>query len=100
MLGTTMPRLACGFTLLRPALPGPANPHADGSQDVVVRPERADWSNLVADLSIASPGLCRGLFELYLGSSSGAPGWGQVSETALPGTLLQLSLLMHAGCVL
>lgn len=49
-----------------------ASAHADGSLDVVVRPERADWSTLVADLSVTSPGLCRGLFELYLGSSSGA----------------------------
>lgn len=46
---------------------------ADGSLDVVVRPGRADWHALVADLSIDSPGLCRGLFEVYLGSSSG--GW-------------------------
>lgn len=45
---------------------------ADGALDVAVRPERAEWATLVADLSIPSPGLCRGLFELYLGSSSGA----------------------------
>ena len=41
-----------------------------------MRPGRADWVNMVADLSIASAGLCRSLFEIYLGSSSGGQGQG------------------------
>lgn len=55
----------------RPAHP-PTPPPADGSLDVALRPGRVDWSTIVADLSVASPGLCRGLFEIYLGSESGA----------------------------
>lgn len=50
----------------------PLAPPADGSLDVALRPGRVDWSTIVADLSIPSPGLCRGLFEIYLGSESGA----------------------------
>ncbi|KAI7838838.1 hypothetical protein COHA_007452 [Chlorella ohadii] len=45
----------------------------DGSLDVALRPGRVDWSTIVADLSVASPGLCRGLFEIYLGSESVVP---------------------------
>lgn len=45
----------------------------DGSLDVAVRPGRADWANMVADVSIASAGLCRGLFEMFLGSESVVP---------------------------
>ncbi|KAL4424246.1 hypothetical protein ABPG75_001547 [Micractinium tetrahymenae] len=45
----------------------------DGTLDVAVRPGRADWANMVADLSIASAGLCRSLFEIYLGSASVVP---------------------------
>lgn len=57
-----------GHPPLDPLVP----PCADGSLDVAVRPGRIDWHSIVADLSIASPGLCRGLFEIYLGGSSGA----------------------------
>ncbi|KAL4442719.1 hypothetical protein ABPG77_006713 [Micractinium sp. CCAP 211/92] len=45
----------------------------DGTLDVAVRPGRADWANMVADLSVASAGLCRSLFEIYLGSASVVP---------------------------
>jgi hypothetical protein len=44
---------------------------ADATLDVAVRPGPVDWSTIVADVSIASAGLCRGLFEVFLGSSSG-----------------------------
>lgn len=36
-----------------------------------MRPGRVDWSTIVADASIASAGLCRGLFEVYMGGESG-----------------------------
>ncbi|PSC74267.1 chalcone-flavanone isomerase [Micractinium conductrix] len=45
----------------------------DGTLDVAVRPGRVELSTLVADLSVTSAGLCRGLFEIFLGSSSVVP---------------------------
>jgi hypothetical protein len=46
----------------------------DATLDVVVRSERpADWSNMVGDLSIGSPSLCRALFEVFLGEKSVIP---------------------------
>ncbi|PRW61098.1 chalcone isomerase [Chlorella sorokiniana] len=45
----------------------------DGALDVALRPGRVDWSTIVADLSVPSPGLCRGLFEIYMGSESVVP---------------------------
>lgn len=46
----------------------------DATLDVAVRAQRpADWTNMVADLSIASPSLCRALFEVFLGENSVVP---------------------------
>ncbi|KAL4515633.1 hypothetical protein Ndes2437B_g07062 [Nannochloris sp. 'desiccata'] len=46
----------------------------DATLDVVVRDQRpADWSNMVGDLSIGSPSLCRALFEVFLGEKSVIP---------------------------
>ena len=44
---------------------------ADGSLNVAVRPGATEWLSTLPDLTINSAGLCRGLFEIYLGSSSG-----------------------------